>query len=328
VVFAINTDGSGYRVLKEFTGADGAWTGVGLALSGSVLYGTTRYGPINSGGTVFKINTDGTGFTILKTFTSNDAAGDAYSGVVLAGNKLYGTLTGRYTGNGAVYRLNTDGSGYQVLKTFSGGQDGAWPYGGLVISGGTLYGTTQIGGTSSNGVIFALSLGVPIAANITAATLQYQPLNLAVAKVLALASDPNGGSMSISGVSAASTNGGSVVLGPNQITYTPLSGYVGADRFSYTLSDAEGASASAYVFLQVRATNQISGNMLPLSTISGGYLVSFAGIPGRTYSVQRASAVTGPWATIAAATAGLDGIAAIQDTNSPPGTAFYRTTYP
>ena len=118
------------------------------------------------------------------------------------------------------------------------------------------------------------------------------------------------------------------MLGQDQITYTPVAGYVGADSFSYTVSDAIGASASAYVFVQVRATNQISGNMLPLSAISGGYLVSFAGIPGRTYSVQRAPTVTGPWTTIATVTAGTDGIGAIQDTNSLPSTAFYRTTYP
>jgi hypothetical protein len=169
---------------------------------------------------------------------------------------------------------------------------------------------------------------LPTASNITAATLQDHPLNLAVAKLLALASHPIAGSLSITNMSAASTNGGSVVLGPDQITYKPVSGSVGADRFSYSVSDAMGLSASAYVFVQVRATNQISGNMLPLSAISGGYLVSFAGIPGRTYSVQRATTVTGPWVTIATVTVGPDGIGSFQDTNPPEDAAFYRTTYP
>jgi hypothetical protein len=169
---------------------------------------------------------------------------------------------------------------------------------------------------------------LPTASNITAATLQDHPLNLAVAKLVALASHPIAGSLSITNMSAASTNGGSVVLGPDQITYNPVSGSVGADRFSYSVSDAMGLSASAYVFVQVRATNQISGNMLPLSAISGGYLVSFAGIPGRTYSVQRATTVTGPWVTIATVTVGPDGIGSFQDTNPPEDAAFYRTTYP
>ena len=44
VVFKVNTDGSGYTVLKSFTGSDGAQPYAGLVLAGSTLYGTTQSG--------------------------------------------------------------------------------------------------------------------------------------------------------------------------------------------------------------------------------------------------------------------------------------------
>jgi len=333
-VFRINTDSTGFAVLKEFSGSDGQEPHGDLLLVGGTLYGTTRYGGSSSYGTVFSINTDGTGFSVLKQFTLGDGA-YPWAGLVLVGQTLVGTTSdGGYFGYGTVFKLNLDGSGFTVLKDFTGGSDGANPYAGLVFGAGTLFGTTRNGGTDGSGTIFSLTYGgqttnrPPVASNITAATFQNQPLSLMVAKLLALASDPNGYSLVVTNVSPASTNGASVVLGNNQITYTPVAGYVGDDRFGYTVSDAFGASASACVFVQVRATNQISGNMLPLLAIPGGYLVSFAGIQGRTYSVQRAPTVTGPWATIATVSAGLDGIGAFQDTDSPPGIAFYRTTYP
>src|ERR1035437_7847153 len=64
-VFKVNTDGTAYTVLKNFTGSDGSFPQAGLVLSGGTLYGTTRGGNSDYG-TVFKVNTDGTGFAVLK----------------------------------------------------------------------------------------------------------------------------------------------------------------------------------------------------------------------------------------------------------------------
>ena len=79
---------------------------------------------------------------------------------------------------------------------------------------------------------------------------------------------------------------------------------------------------------QVRSTNDISGNMFAPTTIAGGFHVSFAGIPGRTYTLQRAPSVSGPWTTLTTITVGPSGIASYDDTNAPPVSAFYRTVYP
>jgi hypothetical protein len=57
-------------------------------------------------------------------------------------------------------------------------------------------------------------------------------------------------------------------------------------------------------------------------------MVGFSGIPGLTYSVQRAPTPTGPWTTIATVPAGATGLGSFMDTNPPAGKAFYRNTYP
>ncbi|WP_198325268.1 tandem-95 repeat protein [Permianibacter aggregans] len=56
----------------------------------------------------------------------------------------------------------------------------------------------------------------------------------------------------ITGFSATSVNGGSVVYnGDGTFTYTPANGFVGADTFTYTLTDADGETDTATVTIQV-----------------------------------------------------------------------------
>jgi uncharacterized repeat protein (TIGR03803 family) len=176
VVFKVNTDGSGYAVLKNFSGSDGMIPIGGLVLSGSTLYGTTEYGgssrnPTNNSGygVVFKVNTDGSGYAVLKNFTGSDGQ-HPVARLVLAGSTLYGTTAyggSSYNrtndGYGVVFKVNTDGSGDAVLKSFSG-SDGVTPFAGLVLAGSTLYGTTEYGGSSYNppnnygyGVVFKVN---------------------------------------------------------------------------------------------------------------------------------------------------------------------------
>ena len=50
---------------------EGAEPSAGVALSGTVLYGTTYSGGSFGIGTVFKMNTDGTDYTVLKHFGSD-----------------------------------------------------------------------------------------------------------------------------------------------------------------------------------------------------------------------------------------------------------------
>jgi hypothetical protein len=55
--------------------------------------------------------------------------------------------------------------------------------------------------------------------------------------------------------------------------------------------------------------------------------VNFSGIPGLTYTVQRAPTLAGPWTTIATVSLGQSGLGRQLDPNPPAGNAFYRTIY-
>lgn len=155
-VFKVNADGSGYTVLKDFNGLDGANPEAGLVLSGSTLYGTTREGGTNWYGFVFKIQTDGNGFELLKEFAGDDGA-EPQGGLTLSGTTLFGTTaSGGTNGYGIVFKLQTDGSGFTVLKHFSG-DDGAFPHADLALSGTGLFGTTPEGGSNNCGTVFRLN---------------------------------------------------------------------------------------------------------------------------------------------------------------------------
>jgi uncharacterized repeat protein (TIGR03803 family) len=160
-VFAINSDGTGFQTLYNFTGGmDGSTPFGGIILSGNTLYGTAEDGG-NPGGSVFSVNTDGTGFTALYDFSTpnaainTDGAGSDY-GLVLIGNTLYGVAGyGGTFGNGVVFRISTNGTGFATLHNFTAG-DGT-PSCELVMSGNTLYVAARGGGHSGSGTIYSLS---------------------------------------------------------------------------------------------------------------------------------------------------------------------------
>ena len=179
-VFAVNTDGTGFTNLHNFTAtsgsagggygtnSDGAYPFDGLLLSGNTLYGTAQCGGSSGWGTVFALNTDGTGFTVLHTFTATtgSAGGDGINkdganpvgGLILSGSTLYGTaIQGGNSGWGTVFALNTDGTGFTTLHSFTDGSDGGYPWDSLILSGNTLYGTAAVGGSSGWGTVFAVN---------------------------------------------------------------------------------------------------------------------------------------------------------------------------
>jgi uncharacterized repeat protein (TIGR03803 family) len=162
-IFRLNTDGSGFTVLKAFTGKpDGSLPYDKLILSGTTLFGTTLSGGnSNNAGTVFRLNTDGSGYEILKRFADSPDGSSPKGPLVMSGNTLYGvTDDGGSNGccGGTIYKLNTDGSGYVILKHFAAfGVDGANPNGGLVLDGGVLYGNTARGGSNDVGTVFKIN---------------------------------------------------------------------------------------------------------------------------------------------------------------------------
>lgn len=174
IVFAMNTDGSGYTNLHNFatyingTNSEGSQPLAGLAVSGTNLFGTGWSGGVWGNGAVFRINTDGTGFTNLHSFTAmvsgtNSDGATPFGGLTVCGDTLYGvTLYGGAGGNGTLFKFNADGSGFTNFHSFTAlinntNSDGASPYGSLFLSGNTLYGTAPGGGALSNGTVFVVN---------------------------------------------------------------------------------------------------------------------------------------------------------------------------
>jgi uncharacterized repeat protein (TIGR03803 family) len=183
-VFALNTNGTGFTNLHNFTAvhtnssgvstnSDGASPRAVLLLSGSTLYGTASSGGAG-GGTVFAVNTNGTGFRVLHSFTAthtnssgistNGDGANPYAELILSGDTLYGTASSGGTGGaGTVFAVNTNGTGFINLHNFTAtsspgtNTDGAGPLSALVLSGSTLYGTAQRGGSAGSGTVFSLS---------------------------------------------------------------------------------------------------------------------------------------------------------------------------
>src|SRR5579859_245491 len=83
-VFAVNTDGTDFTNLHNFTAknttnsvgvytnSDGNSPTAGLILLGNTLYGTASSGGSSGKGTVFSLSTNGTGFTTLYDFAGEN----------------------------------------------------------------------------------------------------------------------------------------------------------------------------------------------------------------------------------------------------------------
>src|SRR5947208_16135883 len=100
MMFAINTNGSGYTNLHSFNGAgDGANPQGVFTLSGDTLYGTAQSGGTADQGTVFAVKTNGTGFTNLHSFISASDGRTPTTALILSGNTLYGTAQGGGSAN-------------------------------------------------------------------------------------------------------------------------------------------------------------------------------------------------------------------------------------
>ena len=163
-IFAINPDGSGYSVLRDFSAqSQGAAGPVGSLVSdGSTLYGTASYYGTNYYGTVFSLETDGSGYIDLHSFAAYTGDGRVPSaGLISVESMLYGTtMYGGSVGGGTVFSLDFNGSSSMVLHSFPEFiGDGYFPYSNVVEEAGSLYGTTVFSASTSflNGVLYSMN---------------------------------------------------------------------------------------------------------------------------------------------------------------------------
>ncbi len=104
-IFAVNTNGTGFRVLHAFTSDDGTGPLAGLTLIGNRLYGEGYQGGASSVGTIFSINTNGNEFAVLHNMRVIEGAYPP-GRLTAIGNDLYGTCeSGSANGSGTIFRL-------------------------------------------------------------------------------------------------------------------------------------------------------------------------------------------------------------------------------
>lgn len=227
--------------------------------------------------------------------------------------------------------------GTATTITFSGGVSSAG--GSLVAYKGegpvTLNATDGTAATTNAGGA-GVSLTIPNVAPVggtyfftaTAGT----PLVLSVSTLEQLSFDANHDSLTFTAVGATSQSGSgtSVALtgGGTTITYSPGT-YVGADQFTFTISDGNGGTATSTAKVTV-GLGQVTSMFNYISTpVNNAVSLRGHGIPQHTYDVQRSSSSTfADYTVLGQATAVANGIILYTDTSPSGDQAYYRFAVP
>jgi hypothetical protein len=210
-----------------------------------------------------------------------------------------------------------------VSGTFAG-----LPEGSVVTGNSQQFKLTYVGG-SGNDVVLTLTNHLPVAVTDYAATTQDTPVVIPIVKLLVNDFDPDGDAFSFLSAFAPSVANGTVTFDSTTVTYTPPASFTGSNFFNYTIQDVRGGVGTGKVIVLVRPDGP-TFNIISISTTNSGasFTITLSGIPGYTYSVQRATAVTGPWATVGSVFIPVGGVTTFYDPSPPPGIGFYRSAYP
>jgi outer membrane autotransporter protein len=210
-------------------------------------------------------------------------SGTDVTGVAVTGNPSHGTVS-----------VSGETVTYTPSATFYGGTDSF------------TYIATNPGGNSSPATvtITVTPLSTPVAAALSVATTTGTPVLIEAAAEasspqpltgLNLATQPAHGTASVSG---------------EQITYTPASGFIGTDTFTYQLSNHFGASALGVITVTVTAAGSASGLSRTVTAQ-----------PGSPVSVNLASIAQGTY--VSSALLGLSPASAGNVTLSQPATLSF-----
>ena len=164
----------------------------------------------------------------------------------------------------------------------------------------------------------------PVPPNYALRTARDRPGVIAVAKLLGATTDPDGDAVSLTAVSSPSAQNGTVSLSDAAVTYTPPAGYSGADSFTYTVTDARGATAQGTVTVTVTAPAGNGPNILGVTAGATTVTLRLAGIPNQVYQIEASTDLL-HWTRIGQATAGPHGLFEFSDSEiSSYPSRYYR----
>lgn len=338
------------------------WTAAGFG-SGSVEYYRyvfdknanyvfTDTEPQWSGGTIQTTpDSEGAWYLHVKGYNGANVGNGTFDYAVTA---RPAAATSAITGNNAV-AIGQAGETY--LVTLTSGSSYAWtvPSGAVITAGetgpdnnqitvtfGSASGDVTVTETTAESCVGApLTLAVAVGPNHapvappakSLSTPMNTPVTVYLVKLLAGATDADGDPLSISAAGPNSVQGGTVVVQGATLIYTPATGYTGADSFTYTISDGQGGTAIGTVNVTVSPPGGgLSPNLVFWPAYADGkFSVTFAGIPGYTYTVEYATQLppTSGWQKLENYTAGANGLFEVTDIQISPSPArYYRTVYP
>jgi uncharacterized repeat protein (TIGR01451 family) len=104
------------------------------------------------------------------------------------------------------------------------------------------------GGTATATVTVTTANAAPTANDDMINTPPNTPVDL---DVLVNDADPNGDSLTVTGVTAPPASEGTVAFTGSRVTFTPTSSFAGTSRFGYTISDGHGGTASGTISVDV-----------------------------------------------------------------------------
>jgi hypothetical protein len=220
---------------------------------------------------------------------------------------------------------------YDAAFTYLAGEAGGTPSAYLVkkwngstwsaatVSGAPTTTTTAVTGVSGSGD-YAIGNVAPVA-NADSFS-RGKNLSLKILKT-ALTGNDTGTSISFTSVTSPSAEGATVAASGLYVFYTPANDNT-PDTFTYTITDTYGATANGTVTVNVVS----QGGYAHTPVVSGGKAyISFAGIPGYTYDVQRNTGDVeneADWSTVLTTNTPADGLFMYVDDPAPSPSAFYR----
>ena len=142
-----------------------------------------------------------------------------------------------------------------------------------------------------------------------------------------LATDADNDALTITSISGVTL--GSAGTDGSSITYTNTSGSAGSyANVTFTVEDAYGGSSTASVAVLI--TSATGANLISATAGDGNAYLSYAGIPGYNYSLDKANSITPPIMWVPQVTNTVNGIGRLNFTNQLslwPTNDFYRTRY-
>ncbi len=224
--------------------------------------------------------------------------------------------------NGAVLSTNSLSAGFATSDATM-----LLPRGANIITAEYAGDTNYLGSTNDLSGGQVVTNHPPVAATMTVHRTAGLTLKVAFADLATNWSDVDSDSVSLASLNLVTTNGVNLSTNSAWILYTNSPNV--NDQFSYSVSDGQGGTASGLVNILIltNVTGQATGSI----AISNGTVnLSFAGIPGATYNVQRSTNLN-DWLTIWTTNAPDNGlfnfVDSFSDLGAPPPAAFYRLSW-